>query len=159
MNKPLREQKSPKYRQGTFSPKNPKKYKGDHNKIIYRSSWELMVFKWLDTNENVIWWGSEELHIPYFSPVDSKWHRYFPDILAQVKTIDGKVKTYLIEIKPKAQVQEPKKPNRITKRYINEVCTYGINTEKWKAARIFCEKQNWEFMIMTEDDIFGKSRR
>lgn len=145
-----------KYYQGIYTPKNPKKYKGDASNIVYRSGWEKKVFNWLDTNDNILWWSSEEVVIPYKSPVDGKWHRYFPDILASVKSIDGRNKTYLIEIKPKAQVKEPKKQTRITKRYINEVCTYGINTAKWKAARIFCEDKGWDFMILTEDELFGK---
>ena len=68
---------------GRFRPKNPQKYKGDANNIIYRSTWEIKVMNYLDDNPNVIWWGSEELPIPYYSPVDKKMHRYFPDFIAK----------------------------------------------------------------------------
>jgi len=40
---------------GLFKPKNPKKYNGDSTNIIYRSSWELRVMKWLDEHPKVVW--------------------------------------------------------------------------------------------------------
>ena len=55
---------------GKFKPKNYKKYKGDPTRIIYRSLLERRFMVWCDNNENVIEWGSEELQIPYKSPVD-----------------------------------------------------------------------------------------
>ena len=85
---------------GKFTPRNPQKYKGDPNNIIYRSTWEVRVMKYLDEHPNVIWWGSEELPIPYFSPVDKKKHRYFPDFIAKMRKADGTVITYVIEVKP-----------------------------------------------------------
>ena len=135
-------------------PKNPKKYKGDPTKIISRSSWELRTFKWLDDNENVLEWSSEEIVIPYYSPVDNKMHRYFPDVYAKFKVSNNRIKTYLIEIKPEYQVKEPEIKKRITKQYINEVCTYAVNTAKWKAARQYCLDRSWEFKIITEMDLF-----
>ena len=57
---------------GRFKPKNPQKYKGDPNNIIYRSTWEVKVMNYLDENPSVIWWGSEELPIPYYNPIDKK---------------------------------------------------------------------------------------
>ena len=33
-----------------YRPQNPEKYKDDPTNIIYRSSWELTVFKYLDSN-------------------------------------------------------------------------------------------------------------
>lgn len=92
---------------GRFLPKNPQKYIGDHTNIIYRSSWECKVMDWLDRNNDVISWASEELIIPYISPIDNRRHRYFPDFLVKVRTKDGKMKTILIEVKPKKQTKEP----------------------------------------------------
>ena len=57
---------------GWFTPKNPLKYKGDSKNVVYRSSWELKVMKWLDANPAVLWWASEELIIKYRSPIDQK---------------------------------------------------------------------------------------
>ena len=138
---------------GKFNPKNPQKYVGDHKNIVYRSSWECKVMSWLDKDESIISWASEELIIPYVSPVDGKWHRYFPDFLVKVKTKDGKMKTLLIEVKPKKQTREPVQRKKITKQYINEVATWGVNQAKWKAAEDYCLDRKWEFKIFTEDDL------
>lgn len=131
-------------------PKNPQKYKGDVNNIWYRSSWELRVLKWLDNNPNVIEYSSEEIKVPYISPIDGQYHNYYPDVIAKVKKYDGSIAIYMIEIKPYAQTLEPKPKKRITKTYINEVYTYGVNKEKWKAAIQYCKKRNWTFKILTE---------
>jgi len=79
---------------GKFTPKNPTKYNGDATNIIYRSSWELYVMKYLDENPMVTWWASEELFIPYRNPIDKKMHRYFPDFVVKTKKKDGTVMTY-----------------------------------------------------------------
>lgn len=138
---------------GRFKPKNPSKYVGDSNNIIYRSSWECRLMDWLDRNNDVVSWASEELIVPYKSPVDNKWHRYFPDFLVKIKTKDGKIKTLLLEVKPKYQTTPPVQPSRKTKRYITEVMTFGVNQAKWKAAEEFCLDRGWEFQIITEDHL------
>jgi hypothetical protein len=138
---------------GRFTPKNPQKYVGDANNIIYRSSWECKVMSWLDRNDNIVSWASEELIIPYISPVDGRRHRYFPDFLVKVKTRDGLVKTMILEVKPKKQTEKPEQRKRITKQYINEVATWGVNQAKWKAATEFCLDRGWEFKILTEDHL------
>jgi hypothetical protein len=138
---------------GKFTPKNPQKYIGDYNNIVYRSSWECKVMDWLDRNDSIISWASEELIIPYISPADNKFHRYFPDFLVKAKTRDGKFKTILIEVKPKKQTLPPEPKKRVTKQYINEVVTYGVNQAKWKAATEFCLDRGWEFKVMTEEHL------
>ena len=143
-----------KYKQGYYKLKNPDKYQGDIYNVIYRSSWELKVFKWIDTNDSIISWSAEEIKIGYISPIDSKMHTYYPDILAKTRTKSGKIVTYLIEIKPEAQTKEPKTKQRVTKKYINEVYTWGINSAKWKAAKRYCEQRGWVFKLLTEKEIF-----
>ena len=138
---------------GIFKPKNPRKYAGDPSNIIYRSSWEARVMNWLDKNPGIITWASEEIAIPYYSPVDSKWHRYFPDFVVKVKTQDGKTKTMMLEVKPKKQTQPPEKKKRVTKQYITEVATWGVNQAKWKSATEYCKDRGWEFKILTEDHL------
>jgi len=142
-----------KYKQGRFSPKNPKKYDGDASNIIYRSSYELRLFQHLDRNDNVISWSSEEMYIPYISPIDNRQHRYFPDVIAKLRLPDKTIKTLMIEIKPFTQTQEPKVQSRRTKRYITEVMTWGQNQAKWKAAQDYCIDKGWEFKIMTEAEL------
>ena len=136
---------------GWFKPKNPKKYKGDPNNIVYRSSWELRVMKWLDEHPNIVWWASEELPIPYVSPVDNKVHRYFPDFVAKVKQAD-KETTMVLEVKPYKQTQKPTQ-KRQTKRFLQEVVTYAVNQEKWRAADLFCKEHGWQFKILTEKEL------
>lgn len=139
--------------QGIFRPKNPKKYVGDSNNIVYRSSWECRVMNWFDQNDDIISWASEELIVPYKSPIDNRFHRYFPDFIVKVKTRDGTVKTLMIEVKPKKQTVPPEPKKRVTKQYVTEVTTYGVNQAKWKAAQEYCLDRGWEFKIMTEEHL------
>ena len=138
---------------GQFRPRNPKKYIGDSNNIIYRSSWECKVMSWLDLNDNIISWASEEVIIPYVSPVDNRFHRYFPDFLVKVRTKEGTTKTMMLEVKPKKQTQPPEVRKRVTKQYLNEVMTWGVNQAKWKAANEYCLDRGWEFKLITEDHL------
>lgn len=137
---------------GKYTPKNPEKYKGNPDNIIWRSTWEVRVMKQLDENPNVLWWGSEELFIRYYSPIDNKIHRYFPDFVVKVKKKDDTVMTYLLEVKPEAQTKPPKQKKK-TRRYLEESKTYIINQSKWKAATEFCKDHGWEFKILTEKDL------
>jgi hypothetical protein len=137
---------------GKYTPKNPKKYKGDPTKITYRSSWELQCMAYFDKNPDIIWWASEEMAIPYRSPIDGKRHRYFPDFI--IKTSNGEV--VMIEVKPAYQSRPPEKKSRVTKKYLNEVKTWGINQAKWKAAQSYCADRKWKFQVLTEDHLFAK---
>lgn len=134
---------------GKFRPKNPQKYRGDANNVIYRSTWEIKVMGYLDENPNVVWWASEELPIPYYSPIDKKKHRYFPDFIAQMRKSDGKLMTYVIEVKPERQTKPPTQ-KRKTKTFLQEAITYEVNKAKWIAATEFCKDHGWEFLILTE---------
>lgn len=138
---------------GRFKPTNPKKYRGDFNNIIYRSSWECKFMNYLDRAENVVSWSSEEVIIPYLSPIDGKWHRYFVDFYVQYRAADGNLNVKLIEIKPFKQTQPPQKKKRITKQYITEVTTWGINEAKWKAATEYCKDRGWKFQVLTEKEL------
>jgi len=70
-----------------------------------------------------------------------------------VKDRAGKIKKYLVEVKPQYQTQEPKTKKRVTKQYVNEVLTYSVNQAKWKAAEEFCKDHLWEFIILTENEL------
>jgi hypothetical protein len=137
---------------GRFTPKNPKKYAGDSSNIVYRSLWELKVMKYLDENSNVIYWASEELVIPYVSPVDNKVHRYFPDFVVKTLNKEGKETTMVLEVKPEKQTRPPTQ-KRKTKQFLQEAITYAINEAKWKAAELFCLEHGWKFKIITEKDL------
>jgi len=138
---------------GRYRPSNPKKYKGDSSNIIYRSLWERKFMVYCDNQTKILEWGSEEIVLPYRSPIDNKVHRYFPDFYIKVKESNGKIKRYIIEIKPKKQTVEPKMKKRKTKGYIYEVYEYAKNQAKWKAAEEFCKDRMWEFKVLTEDEL------
>ena len=147
------------YKQGFSKPKNPKKYIGDPTNIVYRSGWEKRVMESLDDNLNVIRWASEEIAIPYVSPIDNRVHRYFVDFYVEAVGRDGGTKVMLLEVKPADQTKQPVKPKRNTKRFITEMMTYGINQAKWEAAKAFCDKKGWEFKIITEQELFKKKSK
>ena len=138
---------------GKYYPSYPKKYKGDPTNIIYRSLWERKFMVYCDKNERILEWGSEEIVLPYISPIDNKVHRYFPDFYIKVQENTGRIKRYLIEVKPLKQTMKPKKPKRQTKNYLREVYEYAKNQAKWKAATEYCEDRMWEFKVMTENEL------
>ncbi len=141
-----------KYKQGIFKPQHPEKYEGDVNNIIYRSSYEYKFMQWVDLNKNCIQWSSEEVIIPYISPLDNKFHRYFIDFKLTIINKNQIKQTFLIEIKPKSQVKPPRnKKNKI--QLMEELATYSINQAKWSAAKEYCKKHNYQFKIVTEDDL------
>jgi hypothetical protein len=135
------------YQSGKYILINPKKYRGEKHDIVWRSSWERKVFKFLDMNSNILWWNSEGIVIPYVSPIDKKPHRYFVDVI--FKTISEKI--YLIEIKPFKETQEPRAKNKA--RLLTETLTYIKNQTKWKAADEYCQKKGFEFKVWTEHDL------
>ena len=143
-----------RFLQGKYSPKFPKKYKGNPCEIYYRSSWERKFMKYCDLNENVNQWQSEEFWIPYKSPLDGKVHRYFPDFFVKYKDKNGTTRTVVIEIKPKKEVEMPEQnPKRKTKSWAYQVQNWVKNQAKWKAAKEYCDDRNYEFRIMTEVDL------
>ena len=134
---------------GKFRPTNRQKYKGDITNIIYRSLWERSFMRYCDENKDIVEWGSEELIVPYISPLDNKHHRYFPDFYIKTKNGDK----FMVEIKPKKFTKPPKPKKRITKAYIHETKEWHRNQAKWKAAKNVCEKLGWKFQIITEDHL------
>ena len=138
---------------GKYYPSYPRKYKGDPTNIIYRSLWERKFMVYCDKNDNILEWASEEIAIPYRSPVDNRVHRYFPDFYMKVKERGGKVKRYVIEVKPAKQTKAPVKPKRQTKGYIREAYEYAKNQAKWKMARECCADRQWEFKVVTEKEL------
>ena len=138
---------------GKYYPSFPRKYKGDPTNIIYRSLWERKFMVYCDKNQNILEWASEEIAIPYRSPIDNRVHRYFPDFYMKVRETNGKIKNYVIEVKPAKQTKPPTKPKRQTKGYIREAYEYARNQAKWKAAREFCADRMWEFKVITEQEL------
>ena len=139
---------------GKFKVKNSQKYKVNPSNIIYRSLMELRFMKWCDSSEKILQWSSEEVIIPYISPIDNKRHRYFPDFLIQ--TAKG---WFLIEVKPQVESRPPKKKLveklnlKKKRRYMKSVRTWLVNEAKWEAAKKVCEVEGWTFEIFTEKQL------
>lgn len=142
--KQLKPQKNSRYKQGYIDPRSCKKLLPGvaHEKIIYRSSYELKFILWLESNSKIKQWASECICIPYMF-VDGTTHRYYPDYF--VEFVDGT--KMVIEIKPYNQTKKP----------INENCwaakEYTKNKCKWVAAIEFCKKKGYAFKILTEKTI------
>lgn len=142
-----------KYKQGLYTPINPKKYIGNVKNIFFRSGWEHTVMEILDTSSKVIRWASEELEVPYYNELDKKMHKYYPDFLATIIE-NGLEVTYMMEIKPSKQTVAPKYRN--SKKYLAEMTEYKKNEYKWKAAQILCKSKNWKFIVITEKSNWAK---
>ena len=140
---------------GRFVPKHPEKYLGDPKRIIFRSSWEVRLFQWLDSTPAVMQWASEEFSIPYLSPADNAVHQYYPDALVIYKDKYGNVKKEIVEIKP---YKETVLTARATDR---DKYALMINQAKWKAAARFAEQQGMTFRVITEKSMFanGQTRK
>ena len=135
---------------GRYRPKHTKKYIGNSTKIIYRSLLEKRFMLYCDKTDAILEWGSEEIVVPYKSPIDNRMHRYFVDFIVKLKNKKGITETLLIEVKPKKQCSPPKKKS---KRFLSEMKTYGINTAKWKAATEYAENKGWKFIIITDETL------
>lgn len=140
------------FMQGKYTLQNPSKYEGNHNNVTFRSSWELVAMKWCDRNPKVLRWSSEEVVIPYVSPVDGRKHRYFMDLKITFAIDDDKERTVLVEIKPEAQTKPPRKAGK-PETYLENCKTWAVNQAKWKAAEEYAKSQGWGFMIWTESHL------
>lgn len=143
-------------KQGIYRIKFPEKYLGSlatkgKETCVYRSSWELACFNYLDGNPNIECWGSEIVKIPYKSRLDAlqgknKVRNYFMDIF--FKTVTGNC--YIIEIKPDKETRPPSDTANKTKWWYHDMQTFLLNQDKWNAATIYAKEKGWMFQIWTE---------
>lgn len=87
----------------------------------YKSSWELIVMKQLDSSDKVITWSYEKIWMKYEDD-DGRIRRYTPDFLIKMHN-----KTIMVEIKP----------------------TYSQKRQqqKLKRAQEYCDENNLKFLI------------
>lgn len=97
--------------------------------IYYRSSWELAVMKYLDTNMLVSSWDYECMRIPYMYNNHKRW--YVPDFF--VSFSDGQKQLW--EIKPKEFIDSER------------------NKCKSFAANLWCEQNAIKYFILTRDEL------
>jgi len=138
---------------GKYKVRHKEKYVADLREVTYRSSWERKYMDYLDRNPSVLEWGSENIIIPYYNPVEKKTRRYFVDFYAKVKDTKGQIQQYIIEIKPLSQCKPPVKKKRISLKYKHELRAYIRNQSKWKAAKKWAENRGWIFLVLTEKEL------
>jgi hypothetical protein len=158
---------SSRYKNGIYPLRNMSKYIGDPSRIFYRSSLEFKFCLFCDNNPRVIKWGSEIVVIPYVTDIRNgdgtiikrKTHNYWVDYYMEMADANGEIAYLLIEVKPLKEVsQEPpplplKKTEKAVKNYYNSLITWDKNIRKWSAAKEYCAKRGWEFMIVTEKEL------
>ena len=142
-----------KWAQGPYTVKNPQKYIGK-GVPRYRSGWELTFMTFCDNNENIIYWASEAMKIPYRNPLTGKQTIYVPDFFVVYKNRHGQQIAEVVEIKPKKQSLIESKRASAKDRAI-----VAVNHAKWAACQAYCKSQGLVFRVITEDDIFHNGRK
>ena len=144
-----------KFKPGVYEPKNPHKFTGSATggtRAVYRSSWELRVFLFLDSSPYIACWSSESVVINY--TFAGKMHRYYVDVYFEAVDINGLRKKFLVEIKPYEQSIPPVPPKRMTaassRTYTAKALTYQQNVAKWKAASKYAKQHGMDFFVLTE---------
>lgn len=142
------------FRQGYFTPASPEKYVGNVNQIVYRSSWELRMCQFLDTNPHILRWSSEEIKIPYIKPTDGRTHHYYPDFWIEYCNRSNEVVREVVEIKPMNQVKKPTTRGKKKSTIMHEQVTHAVNSAKWAAALKWCDERGLKFRVITEKGLF-----
>jgi len=146
------------YHQGYYVVKNPEKFLGNPQGVLYRSSWEFRFMFYLDMNPKIRKWNSEGLTIVW-KDMQNKSHRYYPDFYYEM--IDPKdpniVEKVIVEIKPMRETQKPVRPvNETLKALRNYEYGYKMymkNKLKWGAALEYCQKRGYKFVLITEEHL------
>jgi hypothetical protein len=154
VNKP---NKKSRFKQGYYKPENVEKYTGDPTKIIYRSSWEYKFCRYCDATPQILNWSSEPFPIRYFDIVKQKERSYFVDFYIKVETVDGKIKEYLVEVKPESKLKPPVFPPNLKQtlkrlKQFNDLQLEFINNKTKKdAAEAYAASMGYKYMIVTEE--------
>jgi hypothetical protein len=79
-------------------------------------------------------------------------HRYYTDGVVAIK--EGNIiKKYIIEIKPSGQTIAPVKGRKRMSTMVYETARFAQNQAKWEAARKWCQKYGYSFLILTEKEL------
>lgn len=161
--------------QGHYKVQNIDKYVGDHNLVVYRSSWEFSFCKWCDFSPSIRRWSSEPIRIPYYDRVSKleeckklgldpnnprNWVKKFynTDFWVEVDK-GGEVEKWFIEVKPKHKLKKPipppsNAPLKDIKRFNMHAKEYLINEAKFAALNEWANKNNCKFYVFTEDQLY-----
>lgn len=67
-----------------------------------------------------------------------------------IKTKEGKLKKYLVEVKPESQTVPPVRGKKREKTFLNEMKVWVVNQAKWEAAEKLASQKGYEFIKLTE---------
>jgi hypothetical protein len=95
-------------------------------------------------------WSSEGHRIPYLDPFDGRRRIYYPDFYAMFKNR----KKFIVEVKPTKDLRMPKKGKKSHKTMLMREHTYLINQAKFKSAKQYCKKLGYQFIVVTEKELF-----
>jgi hypothetical protein len=98
-------------------------------KCLYRSNYELEVYKAIDKDGEILRYKVEPFSIPYY--FNGRKRNYFPDLIVEYSS--GAIEIW--EIKPETQK------------------TVAQNKAKWNAAKSYCQLRGYNFQVITESDI------
>jgi len=146
-----------------YRPKNVDKYVGNPPHCVCRSSWENIFCKWADMNPSVVEWASEPIGIPYVDKTQKdyrgmpKKRRYYPDFIVKVLNKQGKIDTWIVEVKPEKETRPPRvTKGKSQKTKVYEAKAWGTNQAKWQSAERFCKDRGWYFKILTEKQLIKR---
>lgn len=153
-----------KYKQGLYKPVNRGKLIKENSQggVFFRSGLEQKFMIYLDTNDRIISWGSENLSIPYqkteYNPntrdLETTTHTYYPDFYYELRRDDGSISKVVAEVKPSSETMEPKLPANPTakqlKNFEYSLKMWNKNQAKWAHMIEYCERKGFEFIIITE---------
>lgn len=142
-----------KFAQGIYTVKNLQKYVGKHQPR-YRSGWEFTFMTFCDNNDNILYWASEAISVPYRHPLTGKPTTYIPDFFVVYKNKYGKQIAEVVEIKPKKQSLIESKVASARDRAI-----VAINHAKWNACASWCKQHGYTFRVITEEQLFYNGRK
>ena len=141
--------------QGYFEPKYPTKYLGQ-TPIIFRSSWERKFMVLCDNREDVMAWSSEPVEIKYWSTLNNKQRKYYPDFYMKVKKGEG-YEEFLVEIKPSEQIKKPSPPKKNSKKALASYKflaeQFVTNRDKYSYAKRWANERGWRFIVLTEKSL------
>ena len=140
-----------KFASGKYDIQNTSKFVGG-KAPTYRSSWELAFMRMCDSHPNITKWASENVKIPYRSPIDGKYHNYVPDFMVQYTDKDGVQHVELVEIKPSNQTTLE------NARTQGQQIQTHLNAAKWTAAQEWCKRKGIRFKVINEDQIFRNNK-
>jgi len=107
-----------------------------------------------DNNPAIQKWASESIKIPYRDPLTGKQTIYVPDFFISYVDKTGKQHAELWEVKPANQALKEKVGRSRTNQ-----AQFIRNMAKWEAAKIWCERQQIKFRVISESDIFHQGKR